>query len=331
MVVGPPHPLEEGGDGPGGADLADQLDRSDVDAEFEGGGGDEGPEVAGPEPLLDDAPTGRRQAAVVGGHLEGGVDLAAGGGDGPLLGAEPEGELVGHPLGHLPGVDEDERGAVLEHVAGDPVEDVGELAAAGHRLELAARELDGHVEVAGVPAVDDGRRRSVRVHPGQQAGHHLERSLGGRQADPLQASAPLRHQVGEALEAEGQVGPPLVPGQGVDLVDDHGVDAAQHGPRRGRGQQQVERFRRGDQEVGRMLAHGGALGGGRVARADGHGELRGGQAEPLGLPGDALQRGPQVLLDVDGEGPRAVRCRRRPGRAAGRPRREPGPPGRWAR
>ncbi len=168
----------------------------------------------GPQPLLDDATAGRREAPVVGGHLERGVDLAARGGDGALLGAEPEGQLVGHPLGHLPGVDEDQRGAVLEHVPGDPVEDVGELRTAGHRLELAVGQLDGHVEVAGVPAVDDGRRGAVGIDAGEQAGHHLERALGGRQPDALQPAAPLGDQVGEPLQAEGEVGARACPGPG---------------------------------------------------------------------------------------------------------------------
>ena len=43
----------------------------------------------------------RREAAVVGGDLERGIDLTAGRGGGTLLGAEPEGQLVGHALGHL--------------------------------------------------------------------------------------------------------------------------------------------------------------------------------------------------------------------------------------
>ncbi len=218
-------------------------------------------------------------------------------------GAQPEGQLVGHPLGHLAGVDEDERGAVLEDVGGDPVQDVGELGAAGHRLELAVRELDGHVEVAPVPAVDDGGGGSGRVHPGQQAGHHVERSLGGRQPDALQPVPPGRHQVGQPLEAQGQVGAPLVAGQGVHLVDDDGVDAPEHGPRRRRGQQQVERLRGGDQQVGGRPPHGRPLGGRGVAGPDGHRELRGGQTQSGGLVGDAGQRQLQVLVDVDGERP----------------------------
>ncbi len=303
MVVGPSDPLEEGGDRPGGADLADQLDRSDVDAQFERGGGDQGPQVTRTEPLLDDAPAGRRETPVVRGHLEGGVDLPAGGGDRTLLGAQAEGELVGHALGHLPGIDEDERRAVLEHVSRDPVQDVGELGAAGHRLELAARQLDGDVEVAGVSAVDDGRRGAIGVHSREQAGHDLEGPLRRRQSDALQTGAPLGHQVGQPFQAEGQMGAPLVAGQGVDLVDDDRVDAAQYRPRGRGGQQQVQRFGRGDQQVRWVLAHGRTLGGGRVARTDGHGELGGCQAQPGGLSGDPLQRGPQVLLDVDGERP----------------------------
>ena len=253
VVVGPADALEECGDSPGRADLADQLDRPDVDAQLEGGSGDEGPKVAGPEPLLDDPTARRGEAAVVGGDLESGVDLAARQGDGTLLGAESQGQLVGHPLGHLARVDEDQGGAVLEYVPGDPVEDVGELGAAGHRLQLAVRQFDGHVEVAGVPAVDDGRRGGVVVDARQQTGHDVEWPLGGRQTDALQPSAPFGHQMGQPLQAEGEVRPPFVAGQRVDLVDDDRVDVAQDGARRRRGQQQVQRLGSGDQQVGGRL------------------------------------------------------------------------------
>ncbi len=66
----------------------------------------------------------------------------------------------------------------------------------------------------------------------------------------------------EALEAEGQVGAALVVGDGVDLVDDDGVDAAQVLAALLRGEQDVERLRGGDEDVGRRLQHGAALGAG---------------------------------------------------------------------
>ena len=78
LVVGTTDPLEEGGDGPGRADLADQLDRTDVDPELEGGGRHEGSQVPRPEALLDDAAARRGETPVVGCHLQGRVDRSAG-------------------------------------------------------------------------------------------------------------------------------------------------------------------------------------------------------------------------------------------------------------
>ena len=84
--------------------------------------------------------------------------------------------------------------------------------------------------------------------------------------------------------------PRLVAGDRVDLVDDHGVDRVEDLPRL-RGQHQVERLGRRDQDVGRVAQHRRALARGRVAGADRHAEV---EAEPA-------QRRPQVALDVIGE------------------------------
>ena len=70
LVVGPPDPLEEGPDGAGRADLADQLDRPDVDAQFQRGRGHQCAQVAGPQAGLDDPPARRREAPVVRRHQE---------------------------------------------------------------------------------------------------------------------------------------------------------------------------------------------------------------------------------------------------------------------
>ena len=136
-------------------------------------------------------------------------------------------------------------------VLGDAVEDVGHLTAAHHRLELGGGQLDRHIEIAGVAAVDDHGRRAVVVHAREQAGHHVERALGGREADALEAAAALGDQRVQPLEAQGEVAAPLVAGQRVHLVDDDGAHAAQHGPRRRRGEEEVERLGRGHQQVGR--------------------------------------------------------------------------------
>ena len=64
----------------------------------------------------------------------------------------------------------------------------------------------------------------------QQVGHQPDGALGGGQADAL---GPGGGRQLEPLERERQVGPPLVAGHGMDLVDDHGLDRSQHRPAAG--------------------------------------------------------------------------------------------------
>ncbi len=142
-VVGPAHPLEEGGDAAGGADLADQLHRADVDPELQGGGGDQRLEVAGPQAGLHPLAPVLRQRAVVGGH---GVV------------AQPLCQLVGDSLSEASAVDEGDGGAVLADELGDAVEHLAHLLGRHHRLELTLGKLEGKVEAALVTGVDDGAR-----------------------------------------------------------------------------------------------------------------------------------------------------------------------------
>ena len=94
------------------------------------------------------------------------------------------------------------------------------------------------------------RRPPPSAPAAEVGGHRAQRPLRGRQADAL------RRLVGERLQPlqrQRQVGAALGARQGVDLVDDDPLDAAQRLARRG-GQQQVERLGRGDQDVRRALA-----------------------------------------------------------------------------
>ncbi len=76
-------------------------------------------------------------------------------------------------------------------------------------------------------AVDDGGLAG-RTGAGEQARRLFDGALGGRQADALGPGAEL--EMLEALEGEGQVRAPLVPGQGVDLVHDHGGHVTEDSP-----------------------------------------------------------------------------------------------------
>ena len=58
----------------------------------------------------------------------------------------------------------------------------------------------------------------------EESGDLVEGSLGGRQADALERPV---GELGQSLERERQVRAPLGGRQRVDLVDDHGLDAAE--------------------------------------------------------------------------------------------------------
>ena len=117
-------PLEQGGDAARRADLADQLDGPDVDAELERGRGDQGGQVARAQPRLEPEPAILGQAAVMGG------DLAL---------AEPLRQEVRDPLGQAARVDEDERRPVRAHVRRDAVQDLAPLLVGCDGFQLAVR------------------------------------------------------------------------------------------------------------------------------------------------------------------------------------------------
>ncbi len=288
-VVRPSDSLQEGREAARGADLADQLDRPDVDAELEGRGGDQGAQVTAAQPGLDPLPAVPGQAAVMS------RDLAV---------AEPLAELMRDPLGHPPGVDEHERRPVPGYVPGDQVKDLRHLLGRGDRAELVSGQVKAEVELAAVTGVHDrAARRAIRLgaavaRSDQEPGHRLDRTLGGRQADPLHR---LTGDVGQPLQRQGQVRASLVPGHGVDLVYDHRPGRLQHGPASLGREQQEQRLRRGDQEVRRPLQHGRPLGRRRIAGPHRHPDRGRGQSQLGGYLGNLGQRALQVLPDVDGQ------------------------------
>ena len=84
----------------------------------------------------------------------------------------------------------------------------------------------------------------------------------------------------------------------MDLVHDDEARPRQRRAEAFAGEEDEERFRRGDQDVRRPPRHRLAGGGERVSRPHGHPNL--GQAQPRlgGGSADAVQRLAQVLLDV---------------------------------
>ena len=205
-VAGAADALEQRRDAAGGADLTDEIDGADVNAELQGGGGDEGAQVAGLEALFD------VEAALPG-------DAAVVARDSLL--PEALGQLLGDALGEGAGVDEDEGGAVRADELGEAVEDVPPLLFGGDGLEVAGWGLDVEFDIALVATVDD---RDRAPGAGEEAGDQLDGALGGGEAD---AHGRGLGETVEAGEGEGEVTAAAITGEGVNLVDDDGADAAQ--------------------------------------------------------------------------------------------------------
>ena len=138
-------PLQKGRDRARRAELADEVDVADVDAEFERGGGDHRFQVAALQPLLG------REAPLLG-------HAAVMGGDRVL--AEPVGKLARDSLAHAASVDEDEGRPVLADERGEPLVDLAPDFVGHHRFERRVRRLDRR-DRAGA----DGRNRRSQPQP----------------------------------------------------------------------------------------------------------------------------------------------------------------------
>ena len=281
-MAGAPDPLQEAGDRARRAELADEIDIADIDAQLQRGGGDQRLQRAGLQPLLGGEPLLLRHAAVMG------RDRAR---------TQPFGQRMRQPLRHPAGVDEHQRGAVLADQAGEAVIDLRPHLARHHRLERAVGDLDGEVTRALMAGVDDGRI-GRRLAADQEMRDRAHRVLRRRKAD---AQQPVAAQCREAFERQRQMRAALVRCNRVDFVDDHRSRRRQHLAPGLRAEQHVEQFRRGHQDMRRAPAHAVALGGGGVARAHPAPDIDIGQAILAELRADAGQRNFQIAMDVVGE------------------------------
>ncbi len=168
----------------------------------------------------------------------------------------------------------------------------------GHVVD---RDDDLDVEHLADTGVDDRDRAGLAVgtEAPEESSDLFQWSLGGRQTDALHRG------VGDAiepLEAERHVCAALGGGQRVDLVDDHRFDAGQRLSHL-RGEHEIQRLGRGDEQVGRVAGQTATLVLGSVAGTECDLGLVERSTESFGGETDTLQRAPQVLLDVDGERP----------------------------
>ncbi|CAB4243176.1 conserved protein of unknown function [Methylacidimicrobium sp. AP8] len=278
-------PLEKGSDRPRRAELADKVDLADVDAELQGGGGDENREPPGLQPLLGRKAPFPAQAPVMGGHRRF---------------PEASGQVVGDPLGEAAAVDEDKGCPAGADQIGQAIVDLFPDLGREDRLQRGRGQLDRDLHLSPRSEVDDGAgRRSPLSDPGKEVGQLADRPLGRRKPDALEGHA---SQGGEPFQGKGEVGPPLSGGHGVDLVEDDDSDRGEQSASAAAAEKEVERLRGGHQEMGRPAEEPGALRRRGVPGACADPDFRGRDSFGGELPADAGQRFQEVALDVVGEG-----------------------------
>ncbi len=94
----------------------------------------------------------------------------------------------------------------------------------------------------------------------------------------------------------------LVVGHGVNLIDDQGPRRSQHFARSRGGQQDEQRFRRGHQNVRRVLPHALTFGGGRVSGAHRGADFRQRNSLRASQRSDAFERSFEVLANIVAQG-----------------------------
>jgi hypothetical protein len=158
LMAGASDALQRNGDRSRRADLADEIDRADVDAELERCRRHHRLELSRLELLLRGQPQLARQAAVMRKHR---------------VFAEPLGQIVGDALGQPSGVDEHQRRPVLGNQRGDAIVDFLPHLVRCDGPKLVLRHFDRQIHRTPVPVIDDrdigvavGRRNRATVSIG---------------------------------------------------------------------------------------------------------------------------------------------------------------------
>src|ERR1051325_5901107 len=164
---------------------------------------------------------------------------------------------------------------------------------AGDGSQLLPRNFDTQVHRALVPYVDNHRVRSSAA--GQEMRYGFNRLLGGGKADARWTHSGKSVQ---AFERKCKVCAPLVIGDSVNFVNDQGAHVAQNGAAALSCEQNVERLRRGHQDVRWALQHLLALVAERVTGAHGGANLRHQRSFFASQRGNLTQGAFQILLDI---------------------------------
>ena len=230
-MAGASHALQGDGDRPRRADVADKVDRSNVDAEFERGGRDQDFYLAFFQLALGLETQLARQASVMCGDIFLAKALA---------------ELMGNAFGQAPGVDEDERRAVRLDELDDALVNLVPHFVRGNRAEFRGGNFNSEVKLPFMADINDdgigarilGITWILRIRSAaEKMCHFFDWLLRRGKADTRRGT---RSQLFEALQRERKMHAAFVVGNGVNFVDNHGLYIAQNGAALFRREQNVE-------------------------------------------------------------------------------------------
>ena len=270
--------LQGRGDGAWRANLTDEIHAANINSQFERRRSDQRADLSGFEFSLRSQPQLARQTAVMCG-------------DGIFPQAFPK--MVRHALRQTARVDKNQRGAMLRGQPSEAIVDLVPHFVGGHGAKLAAGDFHSQIEFAPMADLHDVRRRLLRA--GEKIGHEFDRFLRRGETNARQ---PLARQMVEAFERERQVRAALIVGDRVDFVHDDRFDRPQDFAASRRRQQDVQGFRGGDQNVGRMRQHGAAFVRERVPGAHSRANFRHQHAALAGELQDFAEGNLQVFLNV---------------------------------
>jgi hypothetical protein len=174
-MAGAANALQKARDRAGRAQLADEVDVADINAEFEGGGGNQGLELGPLEPLLGIESLLLGEAAMMRCHV--------------LL-SKQVGEVACHTLGQPPRVDENEGRSVFSDQIGQPLIELTQTSADITASRGGIRDFQCQIAGATMSGIYD--HGSIRFHACgayQKPRDFLDRLLRGREADALQTIA----------------------------------------------------------------------------------------------------------------------------------------------
>ena len=182
---------------------------------------------------------------------------------------------------------------MLPHQSGDSIVDFIPELMRGHGLQFTARHFHRWVHLPLVTDLHDGGVRPATS--GKKMRDQLNGFLRCRKANANRRPAGEGFQ---ALERKRQMRAPLVVRDGMDFIDDHRLNGFEDLTAFFCSQQNVERFRRRDQDVGRAVQHGPAVMHQGIAGAHGGANLRKGQPARRCQLQDFSEWNHQVLLYV---------------------------------